>query len=188
MLNDELILAGTAAVILGFGKAGFKGIGPIVALLLAAAFGARNAAGMFVPLMLVGDLIAIYHYRASIQKRYLWQFLPWVLLGLFTAAAVGKDIPEAIFKPILASLICLSLFLLLLKKRPWIQRQLKRKWFASMMGMGAGFSSMIGNFAGAFGSIFFLSTGIPKKEIIGTTTLVFFIGNLCKLPIHFFIF
>lgn len=58
--------------------------------------------------------------------------------------------------------------------------------FAGSMGFSAGFTTMIGNLAGAFSNIFFLAMRIPKNEFIGTAAWLYFIVNIFKLPFHIF--
>lgn len=59
-------------------------------------------------------------------------------------------------------------------------------WFAGSTGFTAGFTTMIGNLAGAFSNIFFLALRIPKNEFIGTAAWLYFIINIFKLPFHIF--
>ncbi|MEM8897313.1 MAG: sulfite exporter TauE/SafE family protein, partial [Bacteroidota bacterium] len=47
--------------------------------------------------------------------------------------------------------------------------------------------SMMGNFAGSLSNIYFLPTKMPKLELIGTSTMIFFFVNLIKLPFHIFV-
>lgn len=58
------------------------------------------------------------------------------------------------------------------------------KLFGSSVGLLAGFTTMIGNLAGPFANLFFLSTKIPKNEFIGTSAWAFFIINNVKVPLH----
>jgi uncharacterized membrane protein YfcA len=60
-------------------------------------------------------------------------------------------------------------------------------WFAGGMGLAAGFTTMIGNLAGAFSNIFFLAMRLPKNQFIGTAAWLFFIINLFKLPFHIWV-
>jgi len=59
-------------------------------------------------------------------------------------------------------------------------------WFIGTTGFAAGFTTMIGNLAGAFSNIFFMAIRIPKNEFIGTAAWLFLIINLIKLPFHIF--
>ena len=56
--------------------------------------------------------------------------------------------------------------------------------FAALMGMMAGFTTMVGNLAGVFSNIYFLAIKLPKNEFIGTAAWLFFIINLFKVPFH----
>jgi uncharacterized membrane protein YfcA len=56
--------------------------------------------------------------------------------------------------------------------------------FAGLLGITAGFTTMIGNLAGAFANIYFLAQKLPKNEFIGTAAWLFFIINIFKLPFH----
>ena len=52
------------------------------------------------------------------------------------------------------------------------------------MGLLAGFTTMVGNLAGAFSNIYFLAMRLPKNEFIGTAAWLFFFINLFKVPFH----
>jgi len=54
----------------------------------------------------------------------------------------------------------------------------------SSMGTLAGFTTMVGNLAGAFSNIYFLAMRIPKNTFIGTAAWLFFIINSFKVPFH----
>jgi uncharacterized membrane protein YfcA len=52
------------------------------------------------------------------------------------------------------------------------------------MGALAGFTTMVGNLAGAFSNIYFLAMRLPKNTFIGTAAWLFFIINSFKIPFH----
>ncbi len=52
------------------------------------------------------------------------------------------------------------------------------------MGIFAGFTTMVGNLAGAFSNIYFLAMRLPKNAFIGTAAWLFFIINIFKVPFH----
>ena len=72
----------------------------------------------------------------------------------------------------------------------WDQRKSKQVpkhlAFAGVMGLTAGFTTMVGNLAGSFANIFFLAMQLPKNAFIGTTAWLFLIINLFKVPFHVF--
>lgn len=58
--------------------------------------------------------------------------------------------------------------------------------FVSSTGLVAGFTTMLGNLAGAFSNIYFLAMRMPKNGFIGTAAWVFLVINLFKLPFQVF--
>ena len=55
------------------------------------------------------------------------------------------------------------------------------------MGILGGFATMIGNVAGPIFAVYLLAMHLPKKSFIGTGAWFFIIINICKFPLHFFI-
>ena len=54
------------------------------------------------------------------------------------------------------------------------------------MGLSTGFTTMVGNLAGAFSNLYFLAMRVPKNVFIGTAAWLFFLTNLFKVPFHVF--
>lgn len=172
---------------LGISKSGLKGLSIFNVTLLALAFGARNSTGILMPLLLVGDVFAVAYYNRHTQWKYIWRFLPWMLLGILIGLYIGNDLPERQFKIGMVIVIFLSLTVLIY----WDLRKSKSvpsHWgFAGGVGILAGVCTMIGNLAGAFTNIFFLAMRLPKNEFVGTAAWLFLITNVIKLPLHIFI-
>ena len=60
------------------------------------------------------------------------------------------------------------------------------KLFGAGMGLVSGFTTMLGNLAGAFSNIYFLAMRMPKNNFIGTAAWVFLAINFFKLPFQVF--
>jgi len=60
------------------------------------------------------------------------------------------------------------------------------KLFTAGMGLVSGFTTMLGNLAGAFSNIYFLAMQLSKNDFIGTAAWVFLAMNLFKLPFQVF--
>ena len=183
---STFLLASLAVFILGMSKAGLKGLGIIVVAILANVYGAKASTGILLPLLIVGDVLAVSFYRKYVKWEYLWKFLPAMVVGVLIAVVVGKNLDENAFRSWMAVIILVSVVILL-----W--RDLRRKMsyprnplFTGSMGILAGFTTMIGNLAGAFSNIYFLATQLPKNELIATAAWLFFIINLFKVPFHVF--
>ncbi len=175
-----------AAFILGMSKAGLKGISVLFVTLMALVHGAKASTGIVLLLLIFADILAVSYYNRYAQWKYLKRFLPWVVAGVLVAVLVGKELPEALFKKAMALIILVSVVLMFFGERYERKDVPEQLWFAGTMGFTAGFTTMIGNLAGAFANIFFLATRLPKNEFIGTAAWLFFIINIFKLPFHIF--
>jgi len=178
------VSAGMAAGVLGFSKAGLKGIGVIIVTIMALVFGSKASTGILLPLLIVGDIMAVIYYRRHVQIGLLLKLLPWMLIGVVIGTVIGKDLPEEVFKRGMAVIILFSVGMMY-----WWDKKDDKSiptywWFAGIMGLLAGITTMIGNLAGAFANIFFLAMRLPKNQFIGTAAWLFFIVNLFKVPFH----
>ncbi|WP_088339909.1 sulfite exporter TauE/SafE family protein [Robiginitalea sediminis] len=181
------LLALGAAFIQGLSKSGIKGTAVLSVTLMALALGARQSTGLLVPLLVFGDIFAVVYYHRHAQWRYIWKFLPWMILGILIGVWTGKDLPESVFKWAMAGIILISVAMMAW----WDLRKSQRvpgHWaFAGFVGTLAGFTTMVGNLAGAFSNIYFLAMRLPKNAFIGTAAWLFLIINVFKLPFHIFV-
>ena len=165
-------------------KAGLKGMGILVVILLAFVYEAKASTGILLPMLIIADIIAVVYYRRAVRWDYLKRFLPWMIVGVLFGTYVGKEMPEEIFKKGMAIIILISVLIMFAWERYDKSKIPDTLWFTGSMGFAAGFTTMIGNLAGAFSNIFFLASRIPKVEFIGTAAWLFFFINLFKLPFH----
>lgn len=179
-----LIMA--CGLVWGMSKAGIKGISVIAVPVMAFIFGSKASTGVVLPMLLLADVFAVIYYRRDANWGYLLKLMPWTVIGVLLAVWLGDYLVEATFKKLMASLVIFCVFLIL-----WFERRKKVNipdywWFAALMGIGAGFTTMIGNVAGAIVTIYLLSMRLPKDSFIGTGAWFFFIINIFKVPMHIF--
>lgn len=183
----DLGLAFLATLLLGMGKSGIKGIGVVIVTIMALVFGGRASTGVLMPMMITADVFAVIYYHRHTQWHFLKKLLPTMVVGVLLGVWWGNDISEQLFKQIMAVFILLTVVVML-----WMDRTktfgIPKHWFFSgFMGLLSGVSSMIGNLAGSFASIYLLAMRLPKNEFIGTAAWLFFIINVFKLPFHIFV-
>ncbi len=183
----SLLLSLLAAFVLGMGKAGLKGMGVLIVTLMAMVHGAKSSTGIVLPLLIFADVLAVKYYNRHTRWEYLRKFLPWMIAGVLVGVFVGKDLPDLIFKKSMAVIILISVIIMFAWEHYDQKNIPNSNWFAGSMGFAAGFTTMLGNLAGAFSNIFFLAARLPKNEFIGTAAWLFFIINLFKLPFHIFV-
>lgn len=107
-------------------------------------------------------------------------------VGILVGVYVGKDLNEAVFRKIMAIIIITTVAIMIaleMRKSPVIP---SNKLFVANMGLAAGFTTMLGNLAGAFSNVYFLAMRMPKNDFIGTAAWIFLVINLFKMPFQVF--
>ncbi|MDO7577007.1 MAG: sulfite exporter TauE/SafE family protein, partial [Flavobacteriaceae bacterium] len=108
----------------------------------------------------------------------------WMVTGVLVGVVGGKFISDSLFKFGMAGIILFSVALMCYWENKK-DKTIPSHWtFASSMGILAGFTTMVGNLAGAFSNIYFLAMRLPKNTFIGTAAWLFFIINTFKIPFH----
>jgi len=183
-LNPAFFIALGCAFLLGIAKSGIKGLAVLIVTGLALVYGARESTGILMPLLICGDVLAVIYYKRNVKWLYLLKLLPWMMVGVLVGVVLGKDLPEDFFKSCMAVIILISVIMMYYWERNK-DRKIPTHWsFSALMGMMSGFTTMVGNLAGAFSNIYFLAIRLPKNEFIGTAAWLFFIINLFKVPFH----
>ncbi len=173
-----------AALILGIAKSGIKGLAVLIVTGFALVYGAKESTGILMPLLICGDILAVIYYNRHVKWIYLIKLLPWMAAGVLAGVLLGKNLPEDLFKSGIAIIILISVVMMYFWERKK-DRKVPTHWsFAALMGIIAGFTTMVGNLAGAFSNIYFLAIKLPKNEFIGTAAWLFFIINVFKVPFH----
>ncbi|MGZ5135701.1 MAG: sulfite exporter TauE/SafE family protein, partial [Flavitalea sp.] len=175
-----------SAFIIGLSKAGLKGIDMMNVTIMAIVFGGKASTGIVLPLLCAADIMAVMYYNRHAQWSHFWKLIPWMIIGILIGVYVGKDLDEVIFRRIMAVIIVLTIAIVIgmeFRKTPTMPGN---KVFAATMGLVSGFTTMLGNLAGAFSNIYFLAMRMPKNDFIGTAAWVFLVVNLFKLPFQVF--
>ena len=178
------MIAFSAALLLGIAKSGIKGLAILIVTGLALVYGAKESTGILMPLLICGDILAVIYYKRHVKWVYLIKLLPWMVAGVLVGVVFGKDLPEDLFKSGMAVIILISVAMMYYWERKKERKVPNHLSFAALMGMMAGFTTMVGNLAGVFSNIYFLAIKLPKNEFIGTAAWLFFIINLFKVPFH----
>jgi uncharacterized protein len=179
-------LAIFSAILIGIGKAGLNAISIITVTTLAWVFGSKISTGIVLPMLIVGDILAVLYYKRHVHWQSLWKLSIWIILGTLLATWVGKDLNEAVFKKIMAGLVFIVVgSMIWLETRP-LHHVSNSSWFSASMGIATGFTSMIGNQAGGFANVYLLSMRLEKNHFIGTNAWLFLFINIFKLPFHIF--
>ena len=179
-----LTLAG-AAFMIGLSKAGLKGLGLVLVVLMAAAFPAKASTGLVLPMLIMADLMAVTYYRRDADWSYVWRLIPAAAVGVLLGVWIGEDLEDETFGNILAGIVIFGLVLLVWQeRRPPSQHFIRHPLVSSFTGLAGGFTTMVGNAAGPVMAVYLLATRLPKREFIGTAAWFFLMINWIKVPFH----
>jgi uncharacterized protein len=189
----QWIFAALAAFLVGVSKSGIAGLSIFSVALFAHIFpSSKQATGIVLPLLIIGDVVAVLAYRRHTQWGYLWKLFPFtaagVVLGYFALGAISDRHARSMIGAIIVSLAVLSYWRRFralpaegsggsgatTRRHSWI--------FAASVGVVAGFVTLIANAAGPLMGVYLVSMRLPKLEFVGTAAVFFMCLNLFKVP------
>lgn len=179
-----LILGATG---IGFSKSGFAGVSMLHVVLFAFVFEALPSTGVLLPMLVVGDLCAIYFFGREANWQHVRRLLPPTIGGILIGWLMMDQLDSDQFKWIVGGII-LSLCVVQFVRtyRPgWFDHVPHQTWFAVVLGLLAGVTTMLANAAGPVVALYLLAVALPKWELIGTSAWLFLVLNLLKLPLSF---
>ena len=182
----QWILVMLAAFLIGMGKAGLKGIDMLNVTLMAIVFGGKTSTGIVLPLLCVADIAAVAYYNRHAQWKYFWNLVPWMMAGILLGVFAGKEMDERLFKKIIAAIILVTIVVVFVMEYRKSKEVPDNLFFTIPTGLAAGFTTMMGNLAGAFANLYFLAMRLGKNDFIGTGAWIFLFMNLFKLPFQIF--
>jgi uncharacterized membrane protein YfcA len=185
-IADFFIIA-IVAMFTGMAKTGVHGAGMMAVPMLAYVFGGQLSSGVMLPILIFSDIFGVWYYHKHAEWKYLKILFPWAAAGVIIGTITGNYINDEVFRIIMASIIVVSIVIMI-----WLERGKRDKipqnaLFAISMGLAGGFTSMVGNLAGTVMAVYFLSMRLPKNSYIGTTAWFFAVLNIFKVPFHLFV-
>lgn len=176
------------AFLIGFSKTGISGFLMLVIPILANVFGGKESTGIILPMLIVGDILAVWYYNRHTKWSNIRKLLLWTAVGLLLGVMVGNYINDAQFKTLIGVMILICVLCLVYTEKKGDSLKVPKKlWFYALIGILVGFTSMIGNAAGAILTIYLLALDFKKNDFMGTTAWFFFITNLTKVPLQIFV-
>lgn len=182
------VLLAVAAALVGFAKTAIGGAGALAVVIFAAALPTRASTGALLPLLLVGDLVAVAVYRRHASLSTLLRLLPGVLpgflLGAWLVAVVDDSAMRTAIGLVLLAMTGLQLVQMRGRGDPG-RRALgatPHPVLTVLAGVVAGFATMTANAAGPVITIYLLLGGLTVLEIVGTGAWFFLAVNVAKVP------
>jgi len=194
----EWVLAAACAFIIGVSKTGIAGLGMLAIVLFANLMPAKLSSGFVLPMLIMGDCVAVASYRREAQWGMLLKLFPWTGLGVlsgyfamghFTNAQAGFFIGTVI-------LVFIAVHLVRQRAQPLAsggpsaartanadtEAKAHSVWFVATFGVMAGFTTLVANAAGPIMAIYLLAMRLPKMQFMGTAAYFYLLMNCFKVP------
>lgn len=179
----QWLIAIIAAAFIGFGKAGFGGMGMVAVLLMTQVLPPRESTGAVLPMLILADVFAVVIYHSHAHGRLILRMLPPALIGIVCGWLLIPKIPPGSFGPLIGWItLALIVIILIQKFTPLLKMAAEHPGIAWPFGWLAGSTTMIANAAGPVMTIYLLACRLPKMEFVGTAAWFFFVINLLKVP------
>jgi hypothetical protein len=189
MVSDSLlwVFAALGAFMVGVSKAGITGLSILSIALFNHVFpSSKQASGLVLPLLIFGDLVAVFAYRKHTQWRYLWRLFPWtaagVVLGYLTLGRISDHTARIMIGWIIVSLAALSFWRRHASAANGDEAAIFHWPVGAVIGVTAGFITLVANAAGPLMAIYLVAMRLPKMEYVGTAAVFFMLLNLFKVP------
>lgn len=182
--HTEFILLCLIALLVGMAKTGIGGTAMIAVPLLATIFGGKASSGVMLPILIMADVFGVSYYHKHTEWKHLKKLLPYAVIGILIGTFTGEYIDDSLFKVLMGGIIFLSLGILIWLERTSSGKVPESKLFAASSGIAGGFTTMVGNLAGAVMSLYLLAMQLPKNKFIGTAAWFFITVNIIKIPFH----
>lgn len=182
MITDPFfyVVAVPAVLLLGLSKSGFgAGFGSLAVPLMALAVSVPDAAAIFMPLLLVMDVLTLKALRKELDWPLLKFLLPWGLLGIGAGALLFR----ALDARTVAGLVGILAWAFLAQRKLFPPRPTdappNRRWGA-LLTLTSGFTSFVSHSGGPPVNAYVIPLRLAPVTFTATMAAFFFVINLSK--------
>jgi len=181
------VLAGLATLFVGSAKGGLPLIGTLAVPLMALQISPVVAAGLLLPIYIISDMYGLWIYRKSFDARNIAILVPAAAIGISfgwaTASVTNEDV-VTILVGLIGLAYCIDALLKARRKLPPKPADVPRGIF---WGAITGFTSFVSHSGAPPYQMYVLPQRLEKMVYAGTTTIIFAVINLLKLPPYWFL-
>jgi uncharacterized membrane protein YfcA len=186
------VMGALSALLIGFSKSAVPGMAVVFVPIFAEVLPARASTCAILPLLILGDVLAVVFWRRHAVWRHILRLIPWTLAGIAAGWLLMGRVDERLMRPVLGAAL---IFIVAANAGFYVRRALVARrgvaveemvsgawWFSALFGLAGGAVSMISNAAGSILTVYLISMRLPRNEFIGTSAWYFLIVNVIKVP------
>ncbi|MFE7029674.1 sulfite exporter TauE/SafE family protein [Streptomyces sp. NPDC057621] len=190
----EFAALAAAALLVGFSKTAVSGANTVSLAIFAAVLPARASTGVLLPILIVGDVLAVLTYRRHAHWPTLWKLFPAVAAGVVVGTVFLVWADDAMVRTSIGAILLFMAGVTVWRRRkaeaggaetdeePDSVATRTGRIKARSYGVMGGFTTMVANAGGPVMSIYLLSAGFRKLGFLGTSAFFFLIVNVSKVP------
>ncbi|MEU9185763.1 sulfite exporter TauE/SafE family protein [Streptomyces sp. NPDC048484] len=185
----EFAALAAAALLVGFSKTAVSGANTVSLAIFAAVLPARASTGVLLPILIVGDVLAVLTYRRHAHWPTLWKLFPAVAAGVVVGTVFLMWAGDEMVRTSIGAILLLMAGVTVWRRRkaetaeePDSVATRTGRIKARSYGVLGGFTTMVANAGGPVMSMYLLSAGFRKLGFLGTSAFFFLIVNVSKVP------
>ncbi len=181
------VLAGLAAFFVGSSKGGLPLVGILAVPLMALQISPVVAAGLLLPIYIISDMYGLWIYRKSYDIRNIRILVPAAAIGIAVGWATAHITSDSLVKLVVGIIglaYCVDALLKARRNLPPKSADIPRGIF---WGALTGFTSFVSHAGAPPYQMYVLPQRLEKMVYAGTSTIIFAIINLLKLPPYWFL-
>jgi uncharacterized protein len=168
--------------LIGFSKGGFGGLGALLTPILALVLPVASAVGVLLPMLMIGDVFAVYMYWKEWDFDLIKRMLPAGVVGALAGTALLSWLSPDGLRMILGIFVLLLLAYKFVSDRIQAMRYEPRPWHSPAAGFLSGVASGMFNNGGPAFSSYLLLQKLKPRPFIATSAIYFALLNLIKVP------
>ncbi len=176
-----VVIAGLGFMI-GLAKGGFGGLGALLTPILSLVLPVASAVGVLLPMLIFGDVFAVYMYWKEWDIDLVKRMLPAGIVGALIGTFLLSSVSTNGLRIILGIFVLVSVAYKFFSDRIQAMRYEPRLWHAPAAGLLSGVASGMFNSGGPPFNSYLLLQKLKARPFIATTAIYFALLNLTKVP------
>lgn len=186
------LIAAFAVFVIGLAKSSVPAAATMPVGLFALVIPAKLSVGAILPLLILGDIIALLAFRKAGRWDIVVKILPSVFVGMFIGYfLLSWSTSREVAYVIGAILVFTAIYEIRKRLRnekmdieQGSNQKQRSRLTPQLMGVLVGIMTMTANSAGPIFSLYLLNLQLPMQTFVGTNSWLFFIINVSKIPFN----